>query len=163
MTKSLLATAAALALIAGAAMAQEAVYESRTVTTTDHSLPLDIRPSKTVTVEKRIDPITGVTVQTTETAQADTATSTTVRTVDPVTGATIEKRETTTTPAGTVTTRTTTSATVPTTPEVRTYHEEREVTPQGSTVQKSMTTETSTPTRQSNTYTRSTTTTTTGD
>lgn len=131
MTKSLLAGAAALALIAGAAFAQEA-YDSTVSRTTTTQVPVDT-----------------------------TATTTKVqKTFDPYTGTTVERRETTQRANPTTTTTTTTAVAPAIEPSrVTSYHEERTLVPAPQTVERSFTTETTVPTQQITTWSRSTTTT----
>jgi len=140
MMRSLSAGAAALSLIAGAALAQQAYDSTISRTTTTQTAPI-------------LPP-----------AQVDNATSTTTtvrKKIDPYTGAMIEQRETT---------ESATPPTVAVNPNAAfdpsrssSYHEERVISPSGQVIEKSSTSETATPTHRSTTYSRTTTTKTGGD
>jgi hypothetical protein len=136
MMKSLVAGAAALALMGAAALAQNVNSYSRSVTQTT---PAGAISSET-TVQKSTDPLTGTTTERTETYRGPSGSS-----------------------AATTTTRTVDPDVFNPTSRVRTYHEERTLSPGPATVEKRVTTETTAPTGQTTTTYRSSTTTKSGD
>ncbi len=132
MVKSLIAGAAALGLIATAAFGQEA-YDSTHSTTTQCAPPVAVAPPM------------------------GKATSTTVQTTtNPYTGVTVERRQ--------VTNTTVPTNIVPENPNavfdpshVSSYHAEKPISPNGSTVEKSVTTETTAPVKQTTSWSQTTT------